>query len=82
MTVDALTRSRLRTVALYAATWRLLSQSQPYFMVAFHDYDLGDRPVRGRIIRYLARVSEFTDPTTLSEVGVETDLFGPRAEQT
>jgi hypothetical protein len=39
-------------------------------MVGFHDYDLSVSPVRQRIERYLARVSEFTEPVSLEEMSV------------
>lgn len=70
LSIDALLRSKPRSLACYAATWRILAADPSYLMVGFHDYDLSISPVRRRIERYLARVSEFTEPVSLDEVTV------------
>lgn len=70
LSIDALLANTPRTIACYAATWRVLASGPPYCMVGFHDYDLLSKSVRRRIERYLARVSEFTDPITIDEIEV------------
>jgi len=68
LSIDALLQSTPRSLACYTATWRILTTEPSYLMIGFHDYDLSSPPVRRRIERYLARVSEFTEPVSLSEV--------------
>ncbi|QLK26818.1 polysaccharide deacetylase family protein [Natrinema zhouii] len=67
LSIDALLASSFRSIACYIATWRILATEQPYLMVGLHDYDLTSRSRRGRVERYLARVSEFTTPVTIDE---------------
>jgi len=70
LSIDALFTSELRSIACYAATLRILAANPPYLMMGFHDYDLTTPSIRKRIERYIARISEFTDPAPLDEMSV------------
>jgi|GEM_PF-2889518 len=56
-----------RRLALYVATWRVAAAA-PYVMVSVHDYDLVDRRMRRQFERYVARLSEWLDATTLADL--------------
>lgn len=73
LSIDALLSSKPRSLACYGATWQILAAEPAYFMVGFHDYDLSSSLVKKRVERYLARVSEFTEPVPLNEVTVQPD---------
>jgi len=70
LAIDALLRSTPRRLVCYGATWRLLATDPSYLMVGFHDYDLSPLQVKERIERYLAKVSEFTDPVSFDELAI------------
>jgi peptidoglycan/xylan/chitin deacetylase (PgdA/CDA1 family) len=70
LSIDALLGSTPRSLACYAATWRILASNPSYLMVGFHDYDLSPSSMRRRIERYLTRVNEFTDSVSLDEMAI------------
>lgn len=71
LSIDALLQSIPRSFVCYGVTWRILTTEPSYLMVGFHDYDLSTSRVKERIERYLARVSEFTNPVSFDELAVQ-----------
>lgn len=65
---DAFSRTTARSLLLYAATYGVVRALPEYVMISFHDYDLADPTVRERIERYVARLTEWMRPTTLSDI--------------
>ena len=68
LSIDALLQNTSRQVLCYAITWRILSIHTEYLMVGFHDYDLTTPQLRRSIERYVARVSEFTNPVSVDDI--------------
>jgi len=73
---DSFTRSRPRSLLLYATTARLLVADTDYIMVSLHDYDLLDTQRRERMKRYLERLAKRRLPTTIQEFHQNTYSFG------
>lgn len=62
---DAFLRSAWRAVPFYGITSLVARQDRPYMMVSFHDYDLFDSSVSERIHRFLHRLGDRFDATTI-----------------
>jgi len=66
MTLDAFLSSRTIMVGYYGVAARLAFRSAPYWMVAFHDFDMHETPLADRIEQFVRRCSRVAEPRTVS----------------